>query len=149
MTNSQPADDINNRITDLSIRLDQLGDEIDLVKTIQTANRRELRFNSQSLARFEQDIQEIANIVRIQVIQAEKDRAQAEKDRAQAAQDRQQAAIDRKTFTDAINSINQRADEDRRAFQTEIININQRANEDRRAFQTEIININQRINRDR
>ncbi len=112
MTNSQPLDNTNARLDDLDTRLEQLGDEIDLIRTIQTANRRELRFNSQSLARVERTIIEIGDIVRLQSIQAERDRQQAERDRqvlnqliAEAAQDRQQVAIDRQVWQTEIRRI--------------------------------------------
>ncbi len=120
MTNSQPLDDMNVRLNDFATQLDQLGDDIDLLRTIQDANRRELRFTSQSLARLERIVTQIADTVRRQGLaaeadrqQAERDRQQVELDRQQAAADRQQAAIDRQTFQNNITEINQRSESDR------------------------------------
>jgi len=106
MTNSQPLDDMNIRLDDFGTRLDQLGDDIDLLRTIQDANRRELRFTSQSLARLERIVTQIADTVRLQG-------SAAEADREQAAADRQQAAIDRQTFQNNLTETNQQ-------FQSEI-----------------------------
>ncbi|MFN6474359.1 MAG: hypothetical protein RMY36_032400 [Nostoc sp. SerVER01] len=38
---------------DIDDRLEQLGDELDLIRTIQDGSRRELRTNSQAIARLE------------------------------------------------------------------------------------------------
>jgi len=106
MTNSQPIDEINVKLNDFGTQLEQLGDDIDLLRTIQDANRRELRFTSQSLARLERIVTQIADTVRLQG-------SAAEADREQAAADRQQAAIDRQTFQNNITEINQRSESDR------------------------------------
>jgi len=106
MTNSQPIDEINVKLNDFGTQLEQLGDDIDLLRTIQDANRRELRFTSQSLARLERIVTQIADTVRLQG-------SAAEADREQAAADRQQAAIDRQTFQNNITDINQRSESDR------------------------------------
>jgi|GEM_PF-1435758 len=98
----QPQDDINTR-------LDDLADEIDLIRTIQNGVRRETRLNSQSLARVERSILELGNIARLQSIQSERDRqllrdvvnnltVSIEEIQTQAASDRQQAAIDRQAW---------------------------------------------------
>jgi uncharacterized protein YukE len=63
MTNSQP--DITARLDDIDQRLDQLGDEIDLVRTIQEGVRRETRYNSQALARLERTVTNLADIARL------------------------------------------------------------------------------------
>ena len=113
MTNSQPFDQINTRLDDFTAQLEQLGEETDLLRTIQNANRRELRFNSQSLSRLERIVSDLSKIVQAISLQAAEDRRQAAEDRRQAVEDRQQAAIDRKIFQDAIESSNQRAENDR------------------------------------
>jgi len=124
MTNSEPFDQINARLDDFAAQLEQLGEETDLLRTIQNANRRELRFNSQSLTRLERIVSDLSKVVQAIVQQAAEDRQQAALDRnefrrfmedskQQAALDRQQAAIDRKTFQDAIEASNQRAENDR------------------------------------
>ncbi|MBD2667380.1 hypothetical protein [Richelia sinica] len=63
MTNSQP--EITARLDDIDQRLDQLGDEIDLVRTIQEGVRRETRSNSQALARLERTVTNLADIARL------------------------------------------------------------------------------------
>ncbi|AFY49203.1 PMC2NT (NUC016) domain protein [Nostoc sp. PCC 7524] len=65
MTNSQPLEDITARVDDIDQRLDQLGDEIDLVRTIQEGVRRETRSNSQALARLERTVTNLADIARL------------------------------------------------------------------------------------
>ncbi|MGM3305121.1 hypothetical protein ACSQ6I_03900 [Anabaena sp. WFMT] len=65
MTNSQPLEDITVRLDDIDQRLDQLGDEIDLVRTIQEGVRRETRSNSQALARLERTVTNLADIARL------------------------------------------------------------------------------------
>ncbi len=98
MTNSQPINEINVKLNDFGTQLEQLGDELDLLRTIQDANRRELRFTSQSLARLERIVTQIADTVRLQG-------SAAEADREQVAVDRQQTAIDRQTFQTEIRHI--------------------------------------------
>jgi predicted ribosome quality control (RQC) complex YloA/Tae2 family protein len=124
MSNSQPIDEINVKLNDFGTQLEQLGDEIDLLRTIQDANRRELRFTSQSLARLERIVTQLADTVRNESFAA--------------AADRQQAAIDRQIFQNNFNEINQRADRDReqiaidrQIFQNKINEINQRSESDR------------------
>ena len=41
-----------------------MGDEIDLIRTIQNANRRETRANSQTAARLERTVAQLADIAR-------------------------------------------------------------------------------------
>jgi len=112
MTNNQHLDDINTRLDDLDIRLADLGDELDLIRTIQGGVRRETRFNSQSLARLERTVRELGSIAQLQQVairqlslEGERDRQairqlslDAERDRQEAAADRQQAAIDRQAW---------------------------------------------------
>ncbi|HLO89400.1 MAG TPA: hypothetical protein VK203_30935 [Nostocaceae cyanobacterium] len=65
MTNSQPSEDITTRLDDIDNRLEQLGDELDLVRTIQEGVRRETRYNSQALARLERTVTNLADIARL------------------------------------------------------------------------------------
>jgi hypothetical protein len=63
MTNpDQP--NVNARLDDIDAQLEQLGDEIDLIRTIQNANRRETRANSQTAARLERTVAQLADIAR-------------------------------------------------------------------------------------
>ena len=55
MTNGEQPN-VNARLDDIDIQLEQVGDEIDLIRTIQTANRRETRANSQTAARLERTL---------------------------------------------------------------------------------------------
>jgi len=64
MTNSQP-EDTTARLDDIDNRLEQLGDEIDLIRTVQDGVRRETRANSQSLARLERTVANLADIARL------------------------------------------------------------------------------------
>jgi septal ring factor EnvC (AmiA/AmiB activator) len=64
MTNSHP-EDTTARLDDIDQRLDQLGDEIDLIRTIQDGVRRETRTNSQALARLERTVTNLADIARL------------------------------------------------------------------------------------
>ncbi|BDA74223.1 hypothetical protein RIVM261_043550 [Rivularia sp. IAM M-261] len=64
MTNAQP-ENINVRLEQMDERLELLGDEIDLIRTIQNANRRETRFNSQTIGRLERSLAELADIARL------------------------------------------------------------------------------------
>jgi len=91
MTNSQPIDEINAKLNDFGTRLEDLGDDIDLLRTIQDANRRELRFTSQSLARLERIVTQLADTVRNESLIA--------------AAERQQIAIDRQEFKEEITRI--------------------------------------------
>lgn len=63
MTNAEQPD-INARLDDIDTRLEELGDEIDLIRTIQNANRRETRANSQTAARLERTVAQLADIAR-------------------------------------------------------------------------------------
>ncbi|MBD2342312.1 hypothetical protein H6G64_35970 [Calothrix sp. FACHB-156] len=64
MTNADQPQDITERLNDIDERLEQLGDEIDLIRTIQNGNRRELRANSQTTARLERTVAQLADIAR-------------------------------------------------------------------------------------
>lgn len=63
MTNGEQPN-VNARLDDIDIQLEQVGDEIDLIRTIQTANRRETRANSQTAARLERTVAQLADIAR-------------------------------------------------------------------------------------
>ena len=64
MTNADQPQDITDRLNDIDTRLEELGDEIDLIRTIQNANRRETRANSQTAARLERTVAQLADIAR-------------------------------------------------------------------------------------
>jgi phage-related protein len=78
-------------------------------------------------------IAQLAEIVRYQVMQAERDRQQAERDR--------------QTFQNAITEINHRAEADRQTFQNAIAEINQRAEIDRNTFIDSISEIFEEIDK--
>jgi prefoldin subunit 5 len=65
MTNAdQTPQDTAARLSNIDEQLELLGDELDLIRTIQDANRREVRSNSQSTARLERTVTQLANISR-------------------------------------------------------------------------------------
>lgn len=64
MTNAEQPQDITQRLASIDEQLEQLGDEIDLIRTIQNANRRETRANSQTAARLERTVAQLADIAR-------------------------------------------------------------------------------------
>lgn len=64
MTKANQPHDITPRLDDIDDRLEQLGDELDLIRTIQNANRREIRANSQTSARLERTVAQLADIAR-------------------------------------------------------------------------------------
>jgi chromosome segregation ATPase len=64
MTNADQPQDIAARLSNIDEQLEQIGDELDLIRTIQNANRREVRTNSQSAARLERTVTQLANIAR-------------------------------------------------------------------------------------
>jgi hypothetical protein len=64
MTNAGQPEDIAVRLSNIDEQLEQLGDEIDLIRTIQNANRRETRVNSQTTARLERTVTQLADIAR-------------------------------------------------------------------------------------
>ncbi|MEA5504433.1 hypothetical protein VB735_15175 [Halotia wernerae UHCC 0503] len=73
MTNAEP-NDITARLESIDQRLEDLGDELDEIRTIQSGMRREFRFTSQSAARLERTVNQLADIVRIQQQEATRDR---------------------------------------------------------------------------
>ena len=64
MTNADQPQDITTGLDDVDARLDVLGDEIDLIRTIQDSVRRETRTNSQTGARLERTVARLADIAR-------------------------------------------------------------------------------------
>lgn len=64
MTSADQPQDITARLDDIDTRLEELGDELDLIRTIQNANRRETRANSQTAARLERTVAQLADIAR-------------------------------------------------------------------------------------
>nr|WP_196517800.1 hypothetical protein [Nostoc sp. WHI] len=122
MTSSGQPEDISVRLDDIDTRLEEVGDQLDLIRTIQDANRRETRGNYQTIARLERSIRELGDIARLHqeaLRVAERDRQatrevelQTDQDREillasllQAERDRQQAERDRQTFQEEIRRI--------------------------------------------
>lgn len=64
MTNADQPQDIAARMSSIDEQLEQIGDELDLIRTIQNANRREVRALSQTTARLERTVTQLANIAR-------------------------------------------------------------------------------------
>ncbi|MCC5636604.1 hypothetical protein LC593_12165 [Nostoc sp. CHAB 5844] len=64
MINAQP-EDLNSRLNDIDARLEALGDEIDLNRTILDGVRRETRANSQTAARLERTVNQLLDIARL------------------------------------------------------------------------------------
>ncbi|WP_193194822.1 hypothetical protein [Nostoc sp. MG11] len=62
MTNPE---NLSDRLDDIDQRLDQLGDELDLIRTIQDGMRRETRATSQTAGRLERTVRELADIARL------------------------------------------------------------------------------------
>lgn len=65
MTSLGQPEDISVRLDDIDTRLEEVGDQLDLIRTIQDANRRETRGNSQTIARLERSIRELGDIARL------------------------------------------------------------------------------------
>lgn len=97
MTNAQP-EDFAARLDSIDEQLEQLGDEIDLIRTIQNGMRREVRATSQTVARLERTTARLSSIARDHQVALRIAAQEAERDRAEVAQDRQQVAIDRQEF---------------------------------------------------
>lgn len=64
MTNADQPQDITARLSSIDEQLEQIADELDLVRTIQNANRREVRANSQTAARLERAVNQLASVAR-------------------------------------------------------------------------------------
>ena len=56
--------DIDARFSSIDEQLEQIADELDLIRTIQNANRREIRANSQTSARLERAVNQLASVAR-------------------------------------------------------------------------------------
>ncbi len=65
MTNALPPEDDSAKFDNIDTRLEEIGDELDLLGTVQNANRRETRGNSQTIARLERTVRELAEIARL------------------------------------------------------------------------------------
>jgi chromosome segregation ATPase len=64
MSNSDQDQDIPTRLSNIDEQLEQLADELDLIRTVQNANRREVRANSQTAARLERAVNQLASVAR-------------------------------------------------------------------------------------
>ena len=64
MTSADQPQDMTARLDDIDTRLEELGDELDLIRTIQNANRGETRANSQTAVRLERTVAQLADIAR-------------------------------------------------------------------------------------
>lgn len=64
MTNADQPQDIAARLSNIDEQLELIGDELDLIRTIQNANRREVRANSQTAARLERAVNQLASVAR-------------------------------------------------------------------------------------
>ena len=65
MSNAEQPEDINTRLNTIDEQLEQLAHEIDLIRTIQNANRREVRATSQTTARLQRSITRLEEIPRL------------------------------------------------------------------------------------
>lgn len=81
MTNALPPEDISARFDNIDTRLEEIGDELDVLRTVQNANRRETRGNSQTIARLERTIRELADIARLHQEALRVAQTDAERDR--------------------------------------------------------------------
>jgi septal ring factor EnvC (AmiA/AmiB activator) len=88
MTNAEQPQDITERLTNIDEQLEQIGDELDLIRTIQNGVRRETRINSQTAGRLERTVAQLANLgrdhqlaLRLASENAERDRAIVDRDR--------------------------------------------------------------------
>jgi hypothetical protein len=88
MTNADEPQDTTARLDDVDARLDVLGDEIDLIRTIQDGVRRETRTNSQTGARLERTVARLADIARDHQVALRLVSQNAERDRAIVDRDR-------------------------------------------------------------
>ncbi|BDA71634.1 hypothetical protein CAL7716_058000 [Calothrix sp. PCC 7716] len=81
MTNTNQPQNISARLDDVDARLEQLGDEIDIIRTIQDSVRRETRINSQTGARLERTVTQLADIARDHQLVLRLSNQDAERDR--------------------------------------------------------------------
>ncbi|MDZ8109472.1 MAG: hypothetical protein RM338_28140 [Nostoc sp. DedQUE12a] len=90
MTSSGQPEDTSVRLDDIDSRLEELGDQLDLIRTIQDANRRETRGNSQTVARLERSIRELGDIARLHQESLRIAQREAERDRLEFRQAQQE-----------------------------------------------------------
>lgn len=64
MTDAQQPQSIIERLDNLDARLEAIGDELDLVRTVQNGMRREVRYTSQSMTRLERTVADLADVAR-------------------------------------------------------------------------------------
>ncbi|MEO1432516.1 MAG: hypothetical protein AAFV71_26285 [Cyanobacteria bacterium J06633_8] len=62
MTNSQPPEDLETRVATVEEQLNQVLESLDLIATIQRGLRVEVRENSQTSARLERTVRQLAEI---------------------------------------------------------------------------------------
>ncbi|NEU84508.1 hypothetical protein G1O98_37440 [Nostoc sp. UIC10630] len=89
---------------------------MDLLRTVQNANRRETRGNSQTIARLERTIRELADIARLHQEGLRVAQRDAERDRQTIRETEIQADRDREVLLASLLQ----AERDRQAFQEEI-----------------------------
>jgi hypothetical protein len=89
MSNADQPQNITARFDDIDARLEQLGDEIDLIRTIQGCVRREVRGNNQTIARSEQTVAQLADVARAHQQALQLSSQNAERDREIANNDRE------------------------------------------------------------
>lgn len=70
-------------LDDMDTRLEDLGDEIDLIRTILNSNRRKTRTNSQAVAKLERVTAELSDISRRHQQSLRVNQRDAEQDRAE------------------------------------------------------------------
>ena len=116
MTNAFPPEDISTRFDNIDTRLEEIGDELDLLRTVQNANRRETRGNSQTIARLERTIRELADIARLHQEGLRAAQRDAERDRQTIRETEIQADRDREVLLASLLQ----AERDRQTFQEEI-----------------------------
>ncbi|MDJ0617534.1 MAG: hypothetical protein QNJ63_12460 [Calothrix sp. MO_192.B10] len=91
MTNSQP-EDISTRFNNIDEQLEQILDDIDLIRTVQNGIRRENRINSQNTARLERTVARLAEIATLhqQAFRiVEQDREELQRHRADIRQNQE------------------------------------------------------------
>ncbi len=116
MTNAGQPEDVGIRFDNIDTRLEEIGDELDLLRTVQTANRRETRGNSQTIARLERTIRELADIARLHQEGLRVTQIESERDRAHIREVELQTDRDREVLLASLLQ----AERDRQVFQAEI-----------------------------
>ncbi|MCL1464132.1 hypothetical protein [Argonema galeatum] len=82
-TNQDQPQEIAARLSNIDEQLEQIADDLDLIRTIQNANRREIRALSQTTARLERTVTQLASIARdhqmaLRIIERDREVFQAE-----------------------------------------------------------------------